>query len=452
MDKLHLRPYSFRGTLMSTLYIGMIVSCVITLVFAYCFAHLSVQNEMTLQQQAVAVYMLEIEKRTDMSHEDLFYITQQANIAVVEVDPEDPTLPAPVRAGLKDRTIHTQLDDVADMPITYVQLGDTLVRIEANGGTNLYFIAFFRIITTALSFLAVVVMMVTLISFKLSKPVHQLTVANARVQEGDFDVRLPSDVPGEMGDMMRSFNAMTESLGQTAYLQKDFISSISHEFKTPIASIRGFAKLLQMPGLTEEQRQEYIRLIAQESDRLSRLSETLLRLSALEQQTAPASITRFSLSEQIRQVILRLEPTWSAREIDWQLELEDEVMIESDEALLSHVWVNLIQNALKFSPDATAIQVSACLREKHAVVTITDHGCGMDEETLKRIFDRFYQADRSRRQEGVGLGLCLVKRILDMLDGHIGVTSTPGEGSTFTVTLPLTPTRHAPRPEEQLNA
>ena len=453
MDKLHhLRPYSFRGNLMSALYIGAIVSCIITFVFAYCVTHLNVQNEVTLQQQAVAVYLLEMEKRTDMSHEDIFYIGKQANITFTEMQPSDPSVPEAVRAGLKSRSIHTQLDGVADMPVTYVQMAEQLVRIDVDSVTGMYFVSFFRVITTALSYLAVVVLMVTLISFKLSKPVHQLTVANARVQNGDFDVRLPANIPGEMGDMMRSFNAMTESLGQTAYLQKDFISSISHEFKTPIASIRGFAKLLQMPELTEEQRQEYITLIAQESDRLSRLSETLLRLTALEQQTAPASISRFSLTEQLRQVILRLEPNWSAHGIDWQLELDDEVAIESDEALLSHVWINLIQNAIKFSPEGSSIIASVESSGGQAVVRITDHGCGMDEETVKRIFDRFYQADRSRRQEGVGLGLCLVKRILDMLGGQVAVASAPGEGSTFSVTLPLQPPPHKPRPEEQLNA
>ena len=205
-----------------------------------------------------------------------------------------------------------------------------------------------------------------------------------------------------------------------------------------------------MPGISDEQRAEYISLIAQESDRLSRLSETLLRLTALEQQTAPASLSEFSLTEQLRQVILRLEPAWSSRDIGWQLDLEEEVTIVSDEALLSHVWINLIQNALKFSPDGSEIAISAACKE-NAVVEITDHGCGMDEETLQRIFDRFYQADKSRKQEGVGLGLCLVKRILDMLGGQIEVTSKPGEGSTFRVTLPVRPQRHA-HTEEQLNA
>ena len=450
MDKLHLTPYSFRGRMMSALYICAIIACVISLLFAYCVTYLNVQSEIRFQQQVFAVSLLEMEKRTDLSLTDMLYLAQQGDISAVEVSARDGSIPPEIQAILSERTVYTHTADLAHMPVTYVQLSDSLVRIEAAKDVNLYFVSFFRVITSALSYLAIVVLLITLVSFRISKPVQVLTVANSRVREGDFDVRLPEDVPGEMGELMRSFNDMTSSLSKTAYLQKDFISSISHEFKTPIASIRGFAKLLQMPGISDEQRAEYISLIAQESDRLSRLSETLLRLTALEQQTAPASLIEFSLTEQLRQVILRLEPAWSSRDIGWQLDLEEEVTIVSDEALLSHVWINLIQNALKFSPDGSEIAISAACRET-AVVEITDHGCGMDEETLQRIFDRFYQADKSRKQEGVGLGLCLVKRILDMLGGQIEVTSKPGEGSTFRVTLPVRPQRHA-HTEEQLNA
>ena len=161
------------------------------------------------------------------------------------------------------------------------------------------------------------------------------------------------------------------------------------------------------------------------------------QISALEQQSAPASLTEFSLDEQLRQVILRLEPTWSARGISWQLDLNS-VTVVSDEELLSHVWMNIIQNAIKFSPENAVIEVRVFATDT-ATVEITDHGIGMDDATVKRIFDRFYQADRSRKQEGVGLGLCLVKRILDMLGGTVSVDSRPGEGSTFRVHVPFRP-------------
>ena len=451
MDKLHLKPYSFRGRVMWALYTAAIISCVISLIFAYFLTHLNVQSELKLQQQAVAVYLLEMEKRTELPLNDILYVAQQDDFSLVPLVQNDPAIPLPVQEMLRTQTLFTQLDDMLDMPVTYVRMADCIIRIDTATGVNPYFVAFFRVITSTLSYLAVVVLMITLVTFHMTKPFQSLTAANARVQSGDFDVRLPDNVPDEMGELMRSFNDMTESLGKTAYLQKDFISSISHEFKTPIASIRGFAKLLQMPGISDEQRAEYIDLIARESDRLSRLSETLLRLTALEQQTAPASLSTFSVDEQLRQVILRLEPTWSAREIGWQLDLEETITIESDEALLNHVWINLIQNALKFSPDGSDIEIRATNQDGRAVVEIRDHGCGMDEKTLGRIFDRFYQADGSRSQEGVGLGLCLAKRILDMLGGEISVTSAPGQGSTFCVSLPPHPPRHT-RTEGQLHA
>lgn len=450
MDKLHLKPYTFRGRMMWALYTAAFLSCFISVVFAYCVTHLSVQSELKLQQQTIAIYLLELDKRTNLSVDDMLYMAHHDDIFTTELSTA--AVPENIAEMLSAHTVYTQIDDVADMPVTYVKLGQSIIRIDSESGVNLYFVAFFRVITSALSYLAVVVMMITVVSFRMAKPIHVLTTANARVQKGDFDVRLPANVPGEMGDLMRSFNDMTESLGKTAYLQKDFISSISHEFKTPIASIRGFAKLLQMPGLSAAQQQEYISLIAQESDRLSRLSETLLRLTALEQQTAPASLSSFSVTEQLRQVILRLEPTWSSRNISWQLSLEDEISLESDEALLSHVWINLIQNALKFSPDGSEIAVRVMQPDaKHVIVEIADQGCGMDAETVKRIFDRFYQADRSRGQEGVGLGLCLVRRILDMLGGDVTVASVPGQGSTFTVTLPINPPKTT-RMEGKLNA
>ena len=441
MLKRYFQPYTFRGRMMIVLYISAILSAVVSLLFAYVIAHVNVQSELQLQQQALGVYLLEIDNRTDLSLPTMLGMVDDVEDTHVEqIDLSAPDLPPDLATTLSLRQIVSILDDVTKSPVTYVQLTDGVARISSMYERSLFVVAFFRIISTSLSFLAVFVLMTTFASFQLSKPVQVLTRAHEKVQEGDFTVRLPDNQPGEMGELMRSFNDMTEALGSTAYLQKDFISSISHEFKTPIASIRGFAKLLQMPGLTEEQRAEYISLIAQESDRLSRLSETLLRLSALEQQTALASLTSFSLDEQLRQTILRLEPAWSQKNIGWQLDLQ-EVSVTSDQELLNQVWVNILQNAIKFSPAESEIEVRV-FRDGNAIVEIQDHGCGMTEEAQKRIFDKFYQADKSRRQEGVGLGLSLVKRIVDMMGGSITVRSAVGEGSTFRVELPVTPPRH----------
>ena len=441
MFKRYLQPYTFRGKMMVALYISAAFAAVISLLFAYVISHVNVQSELQLQQNALAVYLLEIDNRTDLTLPTMLNMIDDVEDTHVELVTEDSSsLPEDFFATMAQRQIIATLDDATQTPVTYVQLTDGVVKISSLYGRSLFVVAFFRVISASLTYLAVFVLMTTFASFRLSKPVQVLTRAHERVQEGDFSVRLPDNQPGEMGELMRSFNDMTETLGSTAYLQKDFISSISPEFKTPIASIRGFAKLLQMPGLTEEQKAEYISMIAHESDRLSRLSETLLRLSALEQQTALASLSTFSLDEQLRQVILRLEPNWSSKNIDWQLDLS-EVELHSDQELLNQVWINLLQNAIKFSPDGSEIAVRV-FREGNPIVEIEDHGCGMTEEAQKRIFDKFYQADRSRKQEGVGLGLSLVKRIVDMMGGTITVTSEVGVGSTFRVELPVSPPRH----------
>ncbi len=441
MLKRYFQPYTFRGRMMIALYVCAILAALVSLVFAYAISHVNVQSELQMQQQAMGAYLLNIDRKTELDQPALLSLLD--DVEDTHVDPvslDDPTLPHNLAERFGNRSIVTVLDAVADSPVTYVKLDGGIVRITSLYRSSLFVVAFFRIVTASLSFLAVFVLMTTFASFRLSKPVQVLTRAHEQVQDGDFSVRLPDNIPGEMGELMRSFNDMTEALGSTAYLQKDFISSISHEFKTPIASIRGFARLLQMPGVTDEQKAEYIDLIAKESERLSRLSETLLRLSALEQQNALASLSAFSLDEQLRQVILRLEPAWSAKDIGWQIDL-NEVTLTSDQELLNQVWVNLLQNAIKFSPDGSDIEVRV-FREGNAIVEIQDHGCGMSEEAQKRIFDKFYQADKSRKQEGVGLGLSLVKRIVDLMGGAVTVTSSLGEGSTFRVELPVSPPRH----------
>ncbi len=441
MLKRYFQPYTFRGKLLIALYVCAVLAAIVSLLFAYVVSHVNVQSELQLQQQAMGAYLLNIDRRTDLDQAALLGLLEDVEDTHVDpVSADDPDLPVDLPDRFAVRRVVTVQDSVTDSPVTYVLLDEGIVRITSLYRSSLFVVAFFRIVTASLSFLAVFVLMTTFASFRLSKPVQVLTRAHEQVQDGDFSVRLPDNIPGEMGELMRSFNDMTETLESTAYLQKDFISSISHEFKTPIASIRGFAKLLQMPGITEEQRAEYTELIAKESERLSRLSETLLRLSALEQQNALASVSSFSLDEQLRQVILRLEPAWSARDIGWQLDLS-EVTLSSDQELLNQVWVNILQNAIKFSPEGSEIEVRV-FREGNAIVEIQDHGCGMSEEAQKRIFDKFYQADKSRKQEGVGLGLSLVKRIVDLMGGTVSVKSAVGEGSTFRVELPVSPPRH----------
>lgn len=437
MGKLHnaVHPYTFRGRMTWGMTISSFMAALIALLFSYTFSHVNLQEELLETQYQTAMYLLELDQKTALTQEDLILITEQSDLSITALDPIDSRLSTRILAELDQRMIYSTELMLNDLPVTYVKLDTGILRISPSRDFNLIWLAFFRIVFSASSFLLVFMAMGAMVAYKMSKPISELTKATRAVQSGDFDVKLSEEVPGEVGELMQSFNSMTDALSRTAYIQKDFISSVSHEFRTPIASIKGYAHLLRMPGLTPEQQQEYVDCIAKESDRLSRLSETLLRLSALEQQKSPASLSSFSLDEQVRQVILRQEPAWGAKNINWQLDMQ-EITIVSDEGLLSHVWMNIIQNAIKFSPEGGVIEIHV-YKSDTAVVEITDHGPGMDEATLGRIFDRFYQADSSRSKEGVGLGLCLVKRILDMLGGSVKVRSKVGEGSSFFVSIPL---------------
>ena len=267
------------------------------------------------------------------------------------------------------------------------------------------------------------------------KPISELVSAMERVSRGDFSARVDvEDAPGEMGTLVNSFNDMAQELGSIEMFRKDFINNFSHEFKTPIVSIRGFAKQLERDDLTDEQRREYAAIIVSESERLANMSSNILLLTKLENQQIITDKAKYRLDEQLRSCILLLEKQWEAKNIDLSLNL-DEVDYVGNEEMMSHIWVNLIGNAVKFSEPDGLIEIS-CERADGAVrVEVRDHGVGMDEATQKRIFEKFYQGDSAHATEGNGLGLSLARRIVDLCGGTIEVHSRVGEGTAFIVKL-----------------
>ena len=428
-------PYTFRSRTLVILLLCSLTAGVISLAGSYWISRLNIRTELSASERDAAIYLLELDQKTSLTIDEMIRMAVRDNLTLTQLEQPEHVLTVEQREQLSQGAVLTVMRGLVSMPVTYVSMGSgEIVCIRLSRDFNLFFNAFVRIIFAIILCLTFFASLSILAAARIAKPISALTQATRQVKEGNFSVQLPEDQIGEIGELIHSFNGMTNTLSRTAYLQKDFISSISHEFRTPIASIRGFARLLQVPGLDESARIEYIGMIAKESDRLSRLSDTLLRLSALEQQMAPASLSVFRLDEQIRQVILRLQPMSEPQAIDWQLDLAP-VSIESDCELLIQVWINLIQNAIKFSSKGGTIEIRVYETDA-AVVEIADHGIGMDEATLQRIFDRFYQADASRSNDGVGLGLCLVKRILDILSGEIRARSTMGQGSVFRVRLP----------------
>lgn len=273
------------------------------------------------------------------------------------------------------------------------------------------------------------------------RPFNRLINNIDRLAAGDFTARMHyGKVMGDnpvFQELSESFNAMAEELENTQMLRSDFINNFSHEFKTPIVSIRGFARLLQEGNLTAEQHDKYVNIIAAESDRLANMATNILLLSKLENQKIVTDRTRFYLDEQLRHAILTLEKQWSSRNIELDIDL-DEVMYEFNEDMLLQVWLNLFGNAFKFTPDGGTVFCTLRQEKNEAVVRIRDTGCGMSDAVITRIFEKFYQGDTSHSSAGNGIGLTIVGRILALCGGRIQVESSPGQGSTFTVCLPMT--------------
>jgi len=267
------------------------------------------------------------------------------------------------------------------------------------------------------------------------RPLRELTEATKEIASGNYNVQVNNIRAREIDSLASSFNIMARELSRVETLRSDFVSNISHEFKTPVASISGFAKRLKRSNLTNEQR-EYIDIIISESERLARLSSNVLLLSNLESTEKNTEQAIFHLDEQIRRTVLLLEPQLQKKEIDIIIQL-DTVSILANEEMLRHLWINLFNNAIKFSPIGGIIEITLKQNGGNCAVSVSDQGPGMDEEVKKHIFDKFYQSDRSRATEGNGLGLSLVKRILELENGRIRVDSEPGSGTCFTIELPI---------------
>lgn len=271
-------------------------------------------------------------------------------------------------------------------------------------------------------------------------PMQMLANATRRVASGDFSVYIPPIHVGEEADyldvMLEDFNKMVEELGSIETLKTDFFSNVSHEIKTPLAIIQSNADLLQKYGEDDVRREEYTDHIIQSTKRLSGLISNMLKLNKLEKQAILPQAQPFDLCAQLCQCALQFEDLWERKNIEFEADLEDSLMIQADDSLLELVWNNLLSNALKFTPENGAVSLRQSTRPDHILISITDTGCGMSEATQKHIFDKFYQGDTSHATEGNGLGLALVQRIVQLLDGSVSVESREGKGSVFSVKLP----------------
>lgn len=272
------------------------------------------------------------------------------------------------------------------------------------------------------------------------KPLHMLAEATEQVANGDFSVYIPtihtSDRLDYLDIMILDFNKMVEELGSVETLKTDFVSNVSHEMKTPIAIIKNYAELLQTGKGTEEERLEYAQNIEEAAGRLSALISNILRLNKLEHQQIDPEIESYDLCGQLEECILNYEEMWDEKDLDLEVDLEEKAVVDADKSLMELVWNNLLSNAIKFTEPGGRVAVRQTSSDGYAVVEVTDTGCGMSRESVRHIFDKFYQGDTSHSKEGNGLGLALVRRILILMNGEISVVSEAGRGSTFTVRIP----------------
>ena len=272
----------------------------------------------------------------------------------------------------------------------------------------------------------------------VDRPVKMITDTAERIMNGDFSARVkPMHGSGMEGfnQIGESINKMAEELSSVETLRTDFIANVSHEMKTPLAVMQNYGTLLQTPDLSEEKRIEYAKVITDSSRRLADMMTNILKLNRLENQQIYPNPTTFDLGEQLCESLLQYEGTWERKNIEIETDITDDVMICADAELLSLVWNNLFSNAFKFTEEGGRVTLTLTADEKYATVKVSDTGCGMSAEVGAHIFEKFYQGDTSHATQGNGLGLSLVKRVVDIMQGEIGVESAVGIGTTFTVKI-----------------
>lgn len=292
-----------------------------------------------------------------------------------------------------------------------------------------------------LSMLVPIVVLVTLVNFLFTRYIYRyldkISDAMQKVADGDYTVRLDAEKDQPFRELYRNFNTMAEELGGVEMLKNDFINGYAHELRTPITSINGFAEMLLNDDgtLSNEERRSYLEIIASESRRLADLAGNSLLMSRLDTQKIIPDKKPFSLDEQLRRCSILLSGQWTEKELDMTMDLDEAVYV-GDYDLMQHLWINLLTNAVKYTPKGGSITVTLKNEEKFIAVSVVDTGKGIPPEDRERIFDKYYQTDKSHSKRGLGLGLAICKRIVQLCNGTLEVESEVGVGSTFTVRLP----------------
>ncbi len=336
---------------------------------------------------------------------------------------------------LEEKGYHIDSSGIIPKASMLVKVKGEYYLIDNFSNDSLYWIVNFVIILSFIGCIVIGTIITSFVGKTILQPLHEISRATSEVARGNFKVRVrvPDDI--EYGMLANNFNKMAVQLSEIETLRGDFISSVSHEFKTPLASIQGFAKLLQDDTISEEDRKEYTQIIIDETSRLTKLSTNILSLTKLENQKTIGKKSKFLLDEQMRNILLILEPEWSKKNIELDIDLEQITYIGNEE-LMAQIWQNIINNAIKFTGEGGHIGVKLYRGDQCIVAKISDDGPSIPDEKRKKIFEKFYQGDHSRSTDGNGLGLALVQRVVELCNGSVWVENTMPTGVCFTVQLP----------------
>ncbi|MCD8096365.1 MAG: HAMP domain-containing histidine kinase [Ruminococcus sp.] len=412
----------------------MLASAVISLtVLVLIMRPVIIQNSQT-QILSIVNSMKQLEKLEMFTNKEIISLCVTDDSQVQTLEPKS-TKYYLVKIEAAEQNCYFEQDGIIPSITGYTVVNDEYIKINAAYTEDFYLIAFFIIAITLIACIVIGTLLTTLVSSGILKPIRNLSAATNLVARGNFKVRVPVPRDRDCAVLTKNFNKMTEELSGIETLRGDFISNVSHEFKTPLASIQGFAKLLDDESISEEERKEYTAVIISETERLSRLTSDILKLSKLENQKTIVDKKRFSIDEQIRKILLVLEPEWTKKNIEMDISLDD-VYYFGNEELMAQIWQNVINNAIKFTPKDGKIGVKLFCTESNITVKISDSGPTIDPDTAEKIFDKFYQGDRSRKTEGNGLGLALVKRIVDLCNGKIYMENMYDGGVCFVIELP----------------
>lgn len=399
-------------------------------------------RQVRASQQDLAALTLRVQEEEGLSLERMAEIFEDRSTYQLEFSNELPALSPEQLARLQVGEV-VSIGRGDDM-VTYFQAADAVGEIRTAPTSALASQVTLRWLINALLMFSIGLAAMWMLAMAISKPIVQITEAAERVAKGDFSAKVPlrrqtkKHPYDEVEALAATFNQMTDDLKSIEYLRKDFTSSVSHEIKSPIATISGYAQLLRDETLDAETRRAYTLAISESCAQLSRLSDNLLRITRLESGKRKPLAEPFQLDEQLRRTLAAMMPEFRRRKLELSVDL-CAARIVSDRELLEQVWQNLLRNAIKFTPEGGSIRVGLTTQEGAFRVQIADTGIGIDESAQKHIFEKFFQADTSHHTEGSGLGLSLVKRIVDACGGEITVESQLGKGSTFSVTLPARP-------------